>query len=78
MSTTTSTHSQLVSFVVQAKQALADGEALCSQAHALTNASAQTCIDVFVLDAKAKWVSTAVAQQLKALCIRLGCRVNID
>ncbi|KIK12969.1 hypothetical protein PISMIDRAFT_18328 [Pisolithus microcarpus 441] len=55
----------LVSLVVQSKKALQHGEQLCSKANSLTNASAQCAVDVLALDAKVKWVSEAVIEQLK-------------
>ncbi|KAF9236755.1 autophagy protein Apg17-domain-containing protein [Melanogaster broomeanus] len=41
------------------------GEQLCSKANTLTNASAQCAVDVLALDAKVKWISEAVIEQLK-------------
>lgn len=55
----------LVSLVLQSKKALQHGEHLCSKANALTNASAQCAVDVLALDAKVKWISQAVIEQLK-------------
>lgn len=55
----------LVSLVLQSKKALQHGEQLCSKANSLTNASAQCAVDVLALDAKVKWVSEAVIEQLK-------------
>ncbi|KAK2460900.1 hypothetical protein APHAL10511_007370 [Amanita phalloides] len=55
----------LVSLVLQSKKALQHGEQLCSKAHALSNASAQSSIDVLALDAKVKWLSDAIVEQLK-------------
>ncbi|KAI9568239.1 autophagy-related protein 17 [Boletus coccyginus] len=55
----------LVSLVLQSKKALQHGEQLCSKANALTNTSAQCAVDVFALDAKVKWISEAVIEQLK-------------
>ena len=55
----------LVSLVLQSKKALQHGEQLCSKANALTNASAQCAVDVLALDAKVKWISEAVIEQLK-------------
>ncbi|KAG6861353.1 hypothetical protein C0995_001086 [Termitomyces sp. Mi166 len=58
-------HSYLVSLVLQSKQALQRGEQLCSRAHAVSNASTNISIDVVVLDAKVRWVTEAVGEQLK-------------
>ncbi|KIJ67089.1 hypothetical protein HYDPIDRAFT_85859 [Hydnomerulius pinastri MD-312] len=55
----------LVSLVLQSKKALQHGEQLCSKANTLTNASAQCALDVLALDAKVKWISEAVLEQLK-------------
>ena len=55
----------LVSLVLQSKKALQHGEQLCSKANALTNASAQCAVDVLALDAKVRWISEAVIEQLK-------------
>ncbi|KIY68904.1 hypothetical protein CYLTODRAFT_394741 [Cylindrobasidium torrendii FP15055 ss-10] len=58
-------NSHLGSLLQHSKLALEQGEALCSRAHKLTNESAQSCFDVFALDAKVKWISEAATQQLK-------------
>ena len=55
----------LVSLVLQSKKALQHGEQLCSRANSLSNASAQCAVDVLALDAKVKWISAAVLDQLK-------------
>ncbi|KAG5645529.1 hypothetical protein DXG03_005804 [Asterophora parasitica] len=55
----------LVSLVLESKKALQNGELLCSRAHAVSNASANTSIDVVALDAKVRWVTEAVGEQLK-------------
>ena len=55
----------LVSLVAQSKNALQDGNALCHRASTLENASAQTALDVLALNAKVKWISDAVLEQLK-------------
>ena len=55
----------LVSLVLQSKKALQHGEQLCSRASSLSNKSAQCAIDVLALDAKVKWISDAVLEQLK-------------
>ncbi|KAI0049771.1 hypothetical protein FA95DRAFT_1604088 [Auriscalpium vulgare] len=59
-------HPDLVSLVLQSKKALQQGEALCSRANQLSNASAQHAFDVLALDAKIRWISEAVLEQLKA------------
>lgn len=58
-------HSHLVSLVLQSKQALQHGEQLCSRAHVVSTASANISIDVVALDAKVRWVTEAVGEQLK-------------
>jgi autophagy-related protein 17 len=55
----------LVSLVLQSKKALQHGQQLCSKANSLSNASAQCCVDVLALDAKVKWITEAVLEQLK-------------
>ena len=55
----------LVSLVLQSKKALQHGEALCSRANHLSNASAQCAIDLLELDAKVRWIVDAVGEQLK-------------
>jgi hypothetical protein len=55
----------LVSLVLQSKKALQHGEQLCSRANSLSSASAQSALDVLALDAKVKWITDAVLEQLK-------------
>ncbi|KIM84999.1 hypothetical protein PILCRDRAFT_67316 [Piloderma croceum F 1598] len=55
----------LVSLVLQSKKALQHGEQLCSRANSLSNASAQCAVDILALDAKVRWISDAVLDQLK-------------
>lgn len=55
----------LVSLVLQSKKALQHGQQLCSKANSLSNASAQCSVDVLTLDAKVKWITEAVLEQLK-------------
>ena len=55
----------LVSLVLQSKKALQHGEQLCSKAHALSSASLQSSVDIFALDAKVRWLSDAIVEQLK-------------
>lgn len=61
----------LVSLVLQSKKALQHGEQLCSRAHARSNASAQAAVDVLALDAKVRWISETVIEQLKVTKIKL-------
>jgi len=56
----------LVSLVVQSKKALQHGEQLCLRASQLSSTSARNAVDVLALDARVKWVSDAVLEQLKA------------
>ena len=55
----------LVALVLQSKKALQHGEQLCSRASLLSSTSAQHAIDVLALDAKVRWISDAVLEQLK-------------
>ncbi|KAJ6607416.1 autophagy-related protein 17 [Mycena sp. CBHHK59/15] len=57
--------SHLVSLVLQSEKALQSGEQLCSRANDLSNASAQAAVDVLALDAKVRWITDAVLEQLK-------------
>lgn len=65
VSTPSTGHPHIVALVLQSKKALQQGEQLCSRAHALSNASAQAAVDVLALDAKVKWITGAVLEQLK-------------
>ncbi|KAH8100023.1 autophagy protein Apg17-domain-containing protein [Cristinia sonorae] len=62
---TKSDQPHLVSLVLQSKKALQHGEQLCTRARTLSSESAQTAIDLMALDAKLKWVTEAVVDQLK-------------
>lgn len=66
----------LVSLVLQSKKALQRGEALCHRAITLENASAQTALDVLALNAKVKWISDAVLEQLKVRGFCVSGRVR--
>ena len=55
----------IVSLVLQSKKALQHGEEVCSEAQTLANASAQVVVDVLTLDAKVRWISDSVLDQLK-------------
>ncbi|KAF8588224.1 hypothetical protein K439DRAFT_669529 [Ramaria rubella] len=55
----------LVSLVLQSKKALQHGEQLCSHAHDLTHDSARQTVDVLALDAKIRWITEGVLDQLK-------------
>ncbi|KXN91701.1 Autophagy-related protein 17 [Leucoagaricus sp. SymC.cos] len=55
----------LVSLVLQSKKALQRGQQLCSHAHMRSNASSRAAIDVLALDAKVRWMTEAVMEQLK-------------
>jgi autophagy-related protein 17 len=59
----------LVSLVLQSKKALQHGELLCSRAHSVQNASAQCAIDVLALDAKVRWITDVVLDQLEVCTI---------
>lgn len=58
----------LVQLALASKKALQHGEQLCSRARTLSVESAQTAIDVLALDAEVRWITHAVAEQLK-VCI---------
>ncbi len=64
---TTVEQPHLVSLVLQSKKALQHGEQLCHGANDLSNATAQCAVDIFALDAKIKWITDAVVEQLKVL-----------
>lgn len=66
----------LVSLVLQSKKALQHGQQICSHAHARSNASAKAAVDVLALDAKVRWMSEAVIEQLKA-CLPFLCAMII-
>ncbi|EPQ54057.1 hypothetical protein GLOTRDRAFT_77963 [Gloeophyllum trabeum ATCC 11539] len=55
----------VVALVLQSKKALQHGQALCARAHAISTESARHAVDVLALDAKVKWTSNAVREQLK-------------
>ncbi|OCH95414.1 hypothetical protein OBBRIDRAFT_720633 [Obba rivulosa] len=55
----------LVSLVLQSKKALQHGELLCSRASKLSSSSAQVAVDVLALDAKVRWLSNAMLEQLE-------------
>lgn len=55
----------LVQLVLASKKALQHGEQLCSRARSLSVESAQTSVDVLALDAKVRWITHAVTEQLK-------------
>lgn len=55
----------IVSLVLQSKKALQHGEQLCVRASQLSSSSARNAVDVLTLDARVKWLSDAVVEQLK-------------
>jgi autophagy-related protein 17 len=55
----------LVSLVLQSKKALQHGQQLCSHAHARSNTSSKAAVDVLALDAKVRWMTESVVEQLK-------------
>jgi autophagy-related protein 17 len=67
----------IVSLVLQSKKALQQGEALCSRAHTVSNASAQTAFDLLAAESKVKWMTDAVLEQLK-VCAPLPKFVSIQ
>ena len=56
---------ELASLVDQSKDALQDGERLCLRANFLVQDSARIGVDVLALDAKVRWLSDGVLEQLK-------------
>jgi hypothetical protein len=62
----------IVSLVLQSKTALQQGEQLCSNARDVSMQSAQTAVDVLALDAKVRWMTDAVLEQLKV------CHPKVD
>ncbi|KAJ3972724.1 autophagy-related protein 17 [Lentinula raphanica] len=67
MSTPTPSVSQthIVPLVLQSQNALQEGEQLCSKANELSTASAQASVEVLILDAKVRWITDNVLEQLK-------------
>ncbi|KAJ3566149.1 hypothetical protein NP233_g7185 [Leucocoprinus birnbaumii] len=67
MSSSTPSQDQphLVSLVLQSKKALQHGQQLCSRAHARSNASSKAAIDVLAADAKVRWMTESIIEQLK-------------
>lgn len=62
----------IVSLVLQSKKALQNGEQLCLKANELSTASIQASVDVLVLDAKVRWITDNVLEQLKVFHSRLS------
>lgn len=63
----------LVSLALQSKKALQHGEQLCTRASALSSDSAQAAMDVLALDAKVRWMTDTVLEQLKVRYVFLKC-----
>lgn len=55
----------IVSLVLQSKKALQHGEQLCLRASQLSSSSARNALGVLTLDARVKWLTDAVLEQLK-------------
>lgn len=75
MSVAPASDPHIVSLVLQSKKALQEGEQICSKANELSATSTQTSIDVLILDAKVKWITDNVLEQLKvrdSVCIAYG------
>ena len=63
----------ILSLVLHAKNALQEGQQLCTRASSLSTSSAQAAVDVLALDAQVRWMSEAVLDQLKvSICYPLG------
>ena len=58
-------HPHLVSLVLESEKALQHGQQVCARAQERYNASAQEAVDVLALDAKVRWISDAIIEQLK-------------
>ncbi|KAH6909015.1 autophagy protein Apg17-domain-containing protein [Coprinopsis sp. MPI-PUGE-AT-0042] len=58
-------HPHLVSLVLESEKALQQGQQVCARAQERYNASAQEAVDVLALDAKVRWMSDAILEQLK-------------
>ena len=71
MSSPTGRGSDLISLVLQSRNALQQGEAFCSRASATSTSSAKEATDVLALNAKIQWISNAVIEQLKARPTRI-------
>ncbi|GJJ08146.1 hypothetical protein Clacol_002354 [Clathrus columnatus] len=56
----------LVSLVLQSKKALQQGEQLLLRAHDLTITSSNHVVDVLALDAKIRWITQGIMEQIKA------------
>lgn len=54
----------LVSLVLQSRKALQQGEQLCSHAHELTITSSHHVVDVLALDAKIRWITQGILDQI--------------
>lgn len=65
MASPTHEEPHLVSLVLQSKKALQQGEQLCANARTVSMQSAQAAVDVLALDAKVRWMTDAVMEQLK-------------
>ncbi|KAF7375009.1 Kinase activator [Mycena sanguinolenta] len=59
------TRPDIPSLVLQSKKALQNGEQLCSRTNDISNASAQATVDVLALDAKVRWITDGVLEQLR-------------
>jgi len=56
----------IVPLVLHSKKALQHAEGLCSRANVLAQASINYAVDVQALDAKIKWITEGIREQLKA------------
>lgn len=65
-------HPHLVSLVLESEKALHQGQQVCARAQERYNASAQEAVDVLALDAKVRWISGAILEQLKVSCSGLS------
>ncbi|KAJ7581262.1 autophagy-related protein 17 [Mycena floridula] len=63
--TMASSQPHLASLALQSKKALQYGEQLCSRAKDISSASAQSAVDVLAVDAKVRWLTEAIIDQLK-------------
>ena len=68
----------LMSLVLKSEKALEQGQELCSIARTQSVESAQIAVDVLALDAKVRWMTDAVLEQLKVSRIPSPVATLID
>lgn len=63
----------LVTLVVQSKKALQQAEAVCSGTNNVAKQSTSLIVDILATEAKVKWLSDGVAEQLQ-VCKAIGLK----